>query len=44
MISEFGLCCDRSRLAPKPIAAKVQDGKVSLTLEPKSVTVISVEQ
>ena len=29
---------------PKPIAAKVRGGKVSLTLEPKSVTVISVEQ
>ena len=28
---------------PKAISAKVQDGKVSLTLEPKSVTVISVE-
>jgi alpha-N-arabinofuranosidase len=31
-------------VVPKAIAAKVQDGKVSLTLEPKSVTVISVEQ
>jgi alpha-L-arabinofuranosidase len=29
---------------PKAIAAKVQGGKVSLTLEPKSVTMISVEQ
>ena len=29
---------------PKPIAAKVQAGKLMLTLESKSVTVISVEQ
>jgi alpha-L-arabinofuranosidase len=28
----------------KPITAKVQSGKLTLTLEPKSVTVISVEQ
>jgi alpha-N-arabinofuranosidase len=33
-----------SVVAPKPIAAKVHAGKVSLMLEPKSVTVISVEQ
>jgi alpha-N-arabinofuranosidase len=31
-------------VVPKAIAAKVQDGKVTLRLEPKSVTVISVEQ
>jgi alpha-N-arabinofuranosidase len=31
-------------VVPKPISAKVQGGKVTLTLEPKSVTVISVEQ
>jgi alpha-N-arabinofuranosidase len=30
-------------VVPKPIAAKVQEGMLSLTLEPKSVTVISVE-
>ena len=30
-------------VAPKPISAKVQGGTVALTLEPKSVTVISVE-
>jgi alpha-N-arabinofuranosidase len=30
-------------VAPKPIAAKVRGGTVALTLEPKSVTVISVE-
>jgi alpha-N-arabinofuranosidase len=30
-------------VAPKPIAAKVQGGRVALTLEPKSVTVISIE-
>jgi len=29
---------------PKPVSAKVQGGKVALKLEPKSVTVISVEQ
>jgi alpha-N-arabinofuranosidase len=29
-------------VAPKPFSAKVQDGKLSLRLEPKSVTVISV--
>ena len=31
-------------VVPKAIAAKVQGGKLSLTLEPKSVTVISIEQ
>ena len=31
-------------VVPKPILAKVQGGKVALTLESKSVTVISVEQ
>ena len=30
-------------VAPKPITAKVQGGTVTLTLEPKSVTVISIE-
>src|ERR1051325_8675526 len=30
-------------VVPKPISAKVQGGKLSLKLEPKSVTVISVE-
>jgi alpha-N-arabinofuranosidase len=29
-------------VAPKPIAAKVQDGRLALTLEPKSVTVIAI--
>ena len=29
---------------PKPVAAKVQGNKLSLELEPKSVTVISLEQ
>jgi len=31
-------------VVPKPISAKVQGGKLSLKLEPKSVTVVSVEQ
>ena len=31
-------------VVPTPIAAKVQNGKLSLRLEPKSVTVISLEQ
>jgi len=31
-------------IVPKPIAAKVQGGKLALKLEPKSVTVILVEQ
>jgi alpha-N-arabinofuranosidase len=31
-------------VVPKPVAAKVQDNKLSLKLEPKSVTVISIEQ
>jgi alpha-N-arabinofuranosidase len=31
-------------VVPKPIAAKVQDGKLALKLEPKSVTVVSVER
>jgi alpha-N-arabinofuranosidase len=30
-------------VAPRPIAARVEGGKVFLTLEPKSVTVVSVE-
>jgi alpha-N-arabinofuranosidase len=30
-------------VVPKPISAKAQGGKLTLTLEPKSVTVISVE-
>jgi alpha-N-arabinofuranosidase len=30
-------------VAPKPISVKIQDGKLNLRLEPKSVTVISVE-
>jgi alpha-N-arabinofuranosidase len=33
-----------SVVVPKPISAKVQDGKVILQLPPKSVTVVSVEQ
>ena len=33
-----------SVVAPKPITAKVQSGKLMLTLEPKSVSVVSVEQ
>ena len=31
-------------VVPKPISASVQDGKIVLKLEPKSVTVVSVEQ
>ncbi len=31
-------------VVPRPISAKVQGGKLTLKLEPKSVTVISVEQ
>jgi alpha-N-arabinofuranosidase len=31
-------------VSPKPIAAKVQNGKLSVRLEPRSVTVISVQQ
>jgi alpha-N-arabinofuranosidase len=31
-------------VAPKPIAAKVEGRTVALTVEPKSVTVISIEQ
>ena len=31
-------------VVPKPISAKVQGGKLALKLEPKLVTVISVEQ
>jgi alpha-N-arabinofuranosidase len=31
-------------VAPKPILARLQGGRLSLKLEPKSVTVISVEQ
>ncbi len=31
-------------VAPKPVSAKVQDGKLVLKLEPKSVTVVALEQ
>jgi len=31
-------------VVPKPIAASLQNGKLTLTLEPKSVTVVSLEQ
>jgi alpha-L-arabinofuranosidase len=31
-------------VVPKPVSAKVQGGKLTLMLEPKSVTVVSVEQ
>ena len=31
-------------VVPRPVAAKVQSGKLVLKLEPKSVTVVSVEQ
>ncbi|HXK08630.1 MAG TPA: alpha-L-arabinofuranosidase C-terminal domain-containing protein [Vicinamibacteria bacterium] len=31
-------------VAPKPVSATIRDGKVALRVEPKSVTVISVEQ
>jgi len=31
-------------VVPKPISAKIQGGKLTLKLEPKSVTVISIEQ
>ena len=30
-------------VVPKPISGKIQDGKLTLTVEPKSVTVVSVE-
>jgi alpha-N-arabinofuranosidase len=29
---------------PKPVAGTVHDGKLTVTVEPKSVTVISLEQ
>jgi len=31
-------------IAPKPVSAKAQGGKLTLKLEPKSVTVLSIEQ
>jgi alpha-N-arabinofuranosidase len=31
-------------VVPKPISAQAQDGKLTLQLQPKSVTVVSVEQ
>jgi len=31
-------------VVPKPVTAKVDGGKVSVNLTPKSVTVISIEQ
>ena len=31
-------------VVPRPVMAKVQGGKVALKLEPKSVTVVSIEQ
>ncbi len=33
-----------SAVLPKPISAKIQGGQLSLKLEPKSVTVVSIEQ
>ena len=33
-----------STVVPKPLTANVQDGKLALRLEPKSVTVVSIEQ
>ena len=33
-----------NRVVPKPISAKVSGGKLALKLEPKSVTVVSIEQ
>jgi alpha-N-arabinofuranosidase len=35
---------DPHTVVPKPISAKVQDAKLLLKLEPKSVTVVSLEQ
>jgi alpha-N-arabinofuranosidase len=34
----------RDTVVPKPMSARIQDGKLALKLEPRSVTVISVEQ
>jgi alpha-N-arabinofuranosidase len=31
-------------VAPKPVSVKAQGGKLALQLEPKSVTVIALEQ
>jgi len=31
-------------VVPKPISAKAQNGKLTVSVEPKSVTVISIEQ
>jgi alpha-N-arabinofuranosidase len=31
-------------VVPKPISAKLQNGKLLLKVEPKSVTVLSIEQ
>ncbi len=33
-----------NRVTPKPIVVRVEGGKLSVTLEPRSVTVISIEQ
>jgi alpha-N-arabinofuranosidase len=33
-----------SMVVPKPVSAKAQDGKITLKLAPKSITVIAVEQ
>ena len=33
-----------NNVVPKPVSAKAQDGKLPLKLEPKSVTVIAVDQ
>ena len=35
---------DPRKVAPKSAAVKVQDGRLSLTVEPRSVTVVSIEQ
>lgn len=40
-VNDFGA---PNSVVPKPISAKAQDGKLILKLEPKSVTVVAVEQ
>jgi hypothetical protein len=38
------LCAAANTVMPRRISATVQSGKLTLKLEPKSVTVVSVEQ
>ncbi len=43
-VDSMHTCDASSTVVPKPVAARVQGGKLALKLEPRSVTVISLGQ